>query len=1079
LHKIRTAVQRCPCTFDKERFLATASTATVRKLAAILQVLLDSHNAKQAYGDALIALKTHMSQAWLAERDAALSLNSSPAGSAGSCSELLAVLPQLDRLQALRNRVEGFDQVTLQLLGRLDPARDWIQSLMPEVRARNVEALVVRHALIAHKQKIETKYSISPIGSAVDRATVAHLCERLGNVRQTAVALSRCPVRKELEPVVRSGDTSAIGPTLTSLHKSVQAAEARIRSLTAVRSMESWISPTWIAECERAVLSGLPTEKLVRPLIEALPYVARYQEFRETVAGKDPLILKAFASLSLCRTELEALPNEDVSTEVSRSIRHAKAMQSKTALESACPDLSRLRTTSPEDLMIALGALEDTAFISQALDECPLANALLAGVTGGSADGLRTLLADFTRLDDRSKAIKHSRSCLAELYSWMQPDWLASCEQGLSTNVDLRTQLQQLVEASPRLRPYQLFRVRAAQLPADALQAFGHLAKHRSTLRTLAAKDDADVGSLVRLVLRREALLAWKSRLEAAEPSLLSDGQEMAAKVSKLAELDAELQDVNRTRLANDLPLQQISDANTWEDITRLSGPRAIRLREFFIRAQELGLLSLRPVWMTTPDVASQLLPLNKSLFDLVIFDEASQMPVEYALPSLYRAKTSVVSGDDKQMPPSSFFASRIESDETEVFDGDMPDEQATDQERDAFEQAWNRREIKDCPDLLNLGDAVLRRSTLQVHYRSAYRELISYSNAAFYRNELGVPVRHPDDAIRAARPIEYLNVNGTYADKTNEDEANKVVDLLAELWLDGQDEPPSVGVVTFNLNQAELIEELLEERAESDEAFRDAYIREQDRIDNGDDMSVFIKNVENVQGDERDLIIFSTTFGRTSKGTFRRNFGVLGQKGGERRLNVAVTRARQKVVVVSSMPVDEVSDMLRTRRKPETPRDYLQAYLHYARLVSDGNLEEARRLAGRLTTAGSAAEASGGTLDGFLDSVATYVRSLGYEPVNTANDPILGVDFSIPDPTTGLFGVGIECDPPRHRLTQRARAREIWRPRVLERAYRVVHRVSPYAWYHDREREKERLRRVLAGAMGNSPRRPTNKERA
>jgi len=304
---------------------------------------------------------------------------------------------------------------------------------------------------------------------------------------------------------------------------------------------------------------------------------------------------------------------------------------------------------------------------------------------------------------------------------------------------------------------------------------------------------------------------------------------------------------------------------------------------------------------------------------------------------------------------------------------------------------------------------------------------------------------------------------------QTNPEEARKVVDLLASLWLEGPIDPPSVGVVTFNLRQAELIEELLEERAEADEAFRLAYAHEQSRTDRGEDMSVFVKNVENVQGDERDLIIFSTTFGPTDKGLFRRNFGALGQKGGERRLNVAVTRARRKVVIVSSMPIDDVSDMLRTRRKPETPRDYLQAYLQYARLASDGHLNEARTLAGRLVTSGKATETAASSDDGFLDSVASFIRSLGYEPVNTANDPILGVDFSIADPVTGSFGVGIECDPPRHRLTQRARAREIWRPSVLERAYRVVHRVSPYAWYHDRDGERQRLRKAIVGSMGKS----------
>jgi hypothetical protein len=315
--------------------------------------------------------------------------------------------------------------------------------------------------------------------------------------------------------------------------------------------------------------------------------------------------------------------------------------------------------------------------------------------------------------------------------------------------------------------------------------------------------------------------------------------------------------------------------------------------------------------------------------------------------------------------------------------------------------------------------------------------------------------------------PVEYIDVSGTYANQTNEDEARKVVDLLAALWTGDESGPPSVGVVTFNLRQAELIEDLLEERAQADEEFRLAYAREQARCDRGEDMSVFVKNVENVQGDERDLIVFSTTFGRTSKGIFSRNFGVLGQKGGERRLNVAVTRARRKVVIVSSMPVDEVSDMLRTRRKPETPRDYLQAYLHYARLVSGGALEEARGVADRLAAAGRPDEHSKDSDDGFLGSVAAFIRSLGHEPVNTASDPILGVDFSITDPATGLFGIGIECNPPRHRLTQRARAREIWRPSVLERAYRVVHRVSPHAWYHDRDEERRRLREVIAETLG------------
>ena len=133
-------------------------------------------------------------------------------------------------------------------------------------------------------------------------------------------------------------------------------------------------------------------------------------------------------------------------------------------------------------------------------------------------------------------------------------------------------------------------------------------------------------------------------------------------------------------------------------------------------------------------------------------------------------------------------------------------------------------------------------------------------------------------------------------------------------------DAPPSAGVVTFNRKQADVIEEAIEKRAEEDEDFRDAVTRERERNDAGEDMSFFVKNVENVQGDERDVIIFSSTFGRNAENLFRRNFGVLGQTGGERRLNVAVTRARQKIVMVTSMPISEISDMLTTARKPAVP---------------------------------------------------------------------------------------------------------------------------------------------------------------
>jgi primosomal replication protein N'' len=232
--------------------------------------------------------------------------------------------------------------------------------------------------------------------------------------------------------------------------------------------------------------------------------------------------------------------------------------------------------------------------------------------------------------------------------------------------------------------------------------------------------------------------------------------------------------------------------------------------------------------------------------------------------------------------------------------------------------------------------------------------------------------------------------------------------------------------------------------------------------------MGFFVKNVENVQGDERDIIVFSSTFGRNAQGTFRRSFGVLGQAGGERRLNVAVTRAKRKVVLVTSMPIPLISDMLTTRRQAASPRDFLQAYFEYARTLSEGDLEAASALLGRLTPeqrrpAGPARDVE----DGLEQAVAAELRALGWDPAPVQDDGAFGLDFAIEDPRTGLYGIGIECDAPRHRLLEGARAREMWRPSVLRRSIPVIHRVSSHRWFHEPERERHRLRAAVTSAMG------------
>ncbi len=718
----------------------------------------------------------------------------------------------------------------------------------------------------------------------------------------------------------------------------------------------------------------------------------------------------------------------------------------------------------------AQARLRDAAAMCERLAQAPCPEPIEAALGSGRRETVVALLAGYHAAFARCEARRLSLAALQRLAGWCEPEWVAACTEAIHGNRDSAPLTAPLAAALPTLAAYQQFRSRAGQLGAAELAIFTTLRDKQAALASIPA--DA-LEAEIRRLLNREARLAWKRQLELHHPALLLEHGETAARVSALATADVEMRRLNRALLVQGIERGRVRPLKDWEDITRLTGRRARRLREFIELGAPLGLMALRPVWLMNPDVASRVLPLKAGLFDTVIYDEASQMPVEYALPTLFRGRVAVVSGDEKQMPPTAFFSSRIESDEAELFDGETPDEDADETVQEAFDEVWNRREIKDCPDLLQLARTALPSATLQIHYRSAYRELIGFSNAAFYGNRLSVPVRHPRTRILQDKPLELIRVDGLYQNQTNPAEADKVADLLAALWQAPFAERPSVGVVTFNRKQADLIAEVLEARDSSDAAFRAAYREERERSEGGEDMAVFVKNVENVQGDERDIIVFSTTFGRNGQGSFRRNFGVLGQKGGERRLNVAVTRARRKVVMVTSMPISDISDMLSTRRAPAIPRDFLQSYLEYARTLSDGEFPACEGLLGRLDGERAAgplheggSDPADAPQDGFKAAVAGYVRGLGWQLSPASEGDAFGLDYAIEDPRTGLYALGIECDAPRHALLARARAREIWRPSVLARAIARVHRVSSHGWYHDGDGERARLKAAIEAAM-------------
>lgn len=318
-------------------------------------------------------------------------------------------------------------------------------------------------------------------------------------------------------------------------------------------------------------------------------------------------------------------------------------------------------------------------------------------------------------------------------------------------------------------------------------------------------------------------------------------------------------------------------------------GARAMRLRQVVAVGESIEggdpLFDMCPVWMASPETVAQVFP-RQPIFDVLIFDEASQLKLEEALPVLTRARRVVIAGDPRQLPPTRFFESGVsDSDEGELLS-----------EQDVFDA--QQSEIEDLlTAALNLS---IEQSYLDVHYRSRHEDLIAFSNEHFYGSRLQALPGHPRNRPTVP-PVQMHRVDGVYEDRCNPAEADRVVELTVELL--SEKDPPSIGIACFNLAQRDLILELLDERAEADEAFARRLAAARERRGEGSFEGLFVKNLESVQGDERDHIIISTTFGPNREGRFFRRFGPLGQAGGWRRLNVLITRAKHRVHLVTSIP--------------------------------------------------------------------------------------------------------------------------------------------------------------------------------
>ncbi|MGC3946311.1 MAG: AAA domain-containing protein [Chryseolinea sp.] len=392
--------------------------------------------------------------------------------------------------------------------------------------------------------------------------------------------------------------------------------------------------------------------------------------------------------------------------------------------------------------------------------------------------------------------------------------------------------------------------------------------------------------------------LSWIDHIETKYPILRSvSSMKMDELQVQLRECVEEKQHLSkqillvraRERVYESLEYNRLNNLVTYRDLLhQVTKKKKIWPIRRLIATYYYELFQLIPCWMASPESVSAIFPMTE-LFDLVIFDEASQCFAERGLPAIFRGKQVVIAGDDKQLRPSELYQVRWDD------DSDSPDEEVD--------------------SLLELSGRYLETVHLHGHYRSRALELIEFSNTHFYDGRLQLL---PDrDQLNNDEPaIEYHHVAGMWDNQMNAAEADSVVERVLDIL---RTQPSKeVGVVTFNAPQQMLILDKLEA-----EVLR-AGLKLPD--------SFFVKNIENVQGDEKDIIIFSIGYAPDKKGKMSMQFGTLNTLGGENRLNVAVTRARERIVIVTSINPEQlrVSNM-----KNEGPR-LLRKYLEYARHVGE-----------------------------------------------------------------------------------------------------------------------------------------------
>lgn len=512
-----------------------------------------------------------------------------------------------------------------------------------------------------------------------------------------------------------------------------------------------------------------------------------------------------------------------------------------------------------------------------------------------------------------------------------------------------------------------------------------------------------------------KAYFKCKCNEKIAQSELLStfEGKMFDEKIKRYKELTNEFQELCKkelyARLAANVPRLTDSIDNSSEvgflNRNISSGGRGVSIRDLFDQIPTL-LPRLCPCMLMSPMSVAQYINIAQKKFDLVIFDEASQMPTSESVGAIARGESLIVVGDPKQMPPTSFFStSNVNEDEAVIDDMESI--------------------LEDCR---TLGIPSLQ---LSWHYRSRHESLISFSNNEYYDGSL---ITFPSTDDKQTK-VNLVPVDGYYdkgKKRSNRAEAEAIVKEIERRLLDPELRKYSIGVIAFSVVQQSLIDDILSEMLEGNRQLAEYAESMYEPI--------FVKNLENVQGDERDVILFSIGYGPDKEGHVSMNFGPLNNSGGERRLNVAVSRARHQMMVFSTLKASDI-DLRRTNAKGV---EGLKHFLEYAERQSLVSIPANEQSAGDTVIA---------------QEIAKALQERGYGVQLGVGRSQFKIDIAMVDKDNpDSYRLGILLDGEQYKLTQTTRDREIVQPSVLESlAWRLM-RVWTVDWVNNRDRVIDRI---------------------